>query len=107
MHRNAQNDGHFFYDDEGCYLIATQGACILLPMFGALPQVIFFVLIAFGLLHQFVLFPSVVHLWSLQAFPKVYLKTDEIEALTKCTKNGGTKVMQVKASKGFAILSMV
>jgi malate/lactate dehydrogenase len=52
------------------------------------------------------LLTSVVHLWSLQATPKVQLTDDEIEALTKRTQDGGTEVVQAKAGKGSATLSM-
>jgi malate/lactate dehydrogenase len=49
---------------------------------------------------------NVVHLWSLQVFPKVQLIDDEFKAFTKCTQDGGTKVVQVKVDKGFITLSM-
>jgi malate dehydrogenase len=52
------------------------------------------------------LLTSVVHLWPLQASPKVQLTDDEIEALTKRTQDGGTEVVQAKAGKGSATLSM-
>jgi malate dehydrogenase len=52
------------------------------------------------------LLTSFVHLWSLQASPKVQLTDDEIEALTKRTQDGGTEVVQAKAGKGSATLSM-
>jgi malate dehydrogenase len=52
------------------------------------------------------LLTSVVYLWSLQASPKVQLTDDEIEALTKRTQDGGTEVVQAKAGKGSATLSM-
>jgi malate dehydrogenase len=41
-----------------------------------------------------------------QASPKVQLTDDEIEALTKRTQDGGTEVVQAKAGKGSATLSM-
>ncbi|GKA20159.1 meiotic nuclear division protein 1 [Tanacetum coccineum] len=43
---------------------------------------------------------------SLQATPKVNLSDEEIAALTKQTQDGGTKVMEAKAEKGPATLSM-
>lgn len=41
-----------------------------------------------------------------QATPKVSLDDDEREALTKRTQDGGTEVVQAKAGKGSATLSM-
>ncbi|CAK9215805.1 unnamed protein product [Sphagnum troendelagicum] len=41
-----------------------------------------------------------------QASPKVQLTDEEIEALTKRTQDGGTEVVQAKAGKGSATLSM-
>ncbi len=49
---------------------------------------------------------GIMHLWSLQASPKVQLTDEEIEALTKRTQDGGTEVVQAKAGKGSATLSM-
>jgi malate dehydrogenase len=46
------------------------------------------------------------HLWSPQASPKVQLTNEEIEALTKRPQDGGTEVVQAKAGKGSASLSM-
>jgi malate dehydrogenase len=48
----------------------------------------------------------IICLWSLQASPKVQLTDEEIEALTKRTQDGGTEVVQAKAGKGSATLSM-
>ncbi|GJW61266.1 malate dehydrogenase, mitochondrial [Tanacetum coccineum] len=44
--------------------------------------------------------------WGEQATPKVNLSDEEIAALTKQTQDGGTKVMEAKAEKGPATLSM-
>lgn len=41
-----------------------------------------------------------------QATPKVSLSKEELEALTKRTQDGGTEVVQAKAGKGSATLSM-
>lgn len=41
-----------------------------------------------------------------QATPKVSLTADELNALTKRTQDGGTEVVQAKAGKGSATLSM-
>jgi malate dehydrogenase len=41
-----------------------------------------------------------------QATPKVDLSDEELEALTKRTQDGGTEVVQAKAGKGSATLSM-
>ncbi|GKE46062.1 malate dehydrogenase, mitochondrial, partial [Tanacetum coccineum] len=41
------------------------------------------------------------------ATPKANLSDEEITALTKQTQDGGTKVVEAKAEKGSATLSMV
>jgi malate dehydrogenase len=41
-----------------------------------------------------------------QASPKASLTDEEIDALTKRTQDGGTEVVQAKAGKGSATLSM-
>ena len=45
-------------------------------------------------------------LFSMQATPGVELSDEEIESLTKRTQDGGTEVVQAKAGKGSATLSM-
>ena len=42
----------------------------------------------------------------IQATPKASLTDEEIDALTKRTQDGGTEVVQAKAGKGSATLSM-
>lgn len=42
----------------------------------------------------------------LQATPKANLSDDYIKALTKRTQDGGTEVVEAKAGKGSATLSM-
>lgn len=43
---------------------------------------------------------------SLQVSPKKSMNEQEIDALTKRTQDGGTEVVQAKAGKGSATLSM-
>ena len=42
----------------------------------------------------------------MQATPKANLSDEEITALTKRTQDGGTEVVEAKAGKGSATLSM-
>ena len=46
------------------------------------------------------------YLWLSQATPKANLTDDTIVALTKRTQDGGTEVVEAKAGKGSATLSM-
>lgn len=48
----------------------------------------------------------VCHMCCDQATPKATLTDEEIDALTKRTQDGGTEVVQAKAGKGSATLSM-
>jgi malate/lactate dehydrogenase len=43
---------------------------------------------------------------ALQATPSVTLTDEELKALTKRTQDGGTEVVEAKAGKGSATLSM-
>lgn len=49
---------------------------------------------------------SLSSLHAVQATPSVTLSDEELEALTKRTQDGGTEVVQAKAGKGSATLSM-
>lgn len=44
--------------------------------------------------------------WKLKATPKANLPDEDIKALTKRTQDGGTEVVEAKAGKGSATLSM-
>ncbi|CAD7695681.1 unnamed protein product [Ostreobium quekettii] len=48
---------------------------------------------------------TILPLWS-QATPSAEMSKDDVEALTKRTQDGGTEVVQAKAGKGSATLSM-
>lgn len=50
--------------------------------------------------------PDIERFLLLQASPFENLSDEEIEALTKRTQDGGTEVVQAKAGKGSATLSM-
>lgn len=45
--------------------------------------------------------------WSLQATPKVEFSDDEAAKMTEKIQNAGTEVVEAKAGKGSATLSMV
>lgn len=50
--------------------------------------------------------PLLIYLLPLQATPVGNLSDEEIVALTKRTQDGGTEVVEAKAGKGSATLSM-
>ncbi len=93
-------------DNEGCYLIVIKGTYIWFPLVLCHMSSFLFQLHLASCINFMLSLTNVVHLWSLQVFPKVQLIDDEFKAFTKCTQDGGTKVVQVKVDKGFITLSM-